>query len=185
MNSLQGYLLIASPKLLDPNFNRTVVLIVQHNDDGALGLILNRPIETTIDDVWDQVSDTPCLSTANLHQGGPCEGTLMVLHGDMSLSDNQVVPGVFFTTDKDSVEQLVCADEESRPVRYYIGYAGWGPSQLEAELDSDSWLTLPATAEHVFEADENMWNALRRRISLQAVYPWLKAKLIPDDPSVN
>jgi putative transcriptional regulator len=185
MNSYQGYLLVASPKLLDPNFHRSVVLIVQHNDDGALGLILNRPLDTTIDMVWDQVSDTPCFASDPLHQGGPCEGALMVLHGDMSLSETQIVPGVFFSTDKESVEQLVGGDEDGRPVRFYVGYAGWGPNQLEAELESEAWLTLPATAEHVFESTEELWDNLRRRITLQATYPWLKPKFIPDDPSVN
>ena len=185
MNSYQGYLLIASPKLLDPNFHRSVVLIVEHNAEGALGLILNRPIDTTIDMVWDQVSDTPCFSGDTLNQGGPCEGTLMVLHGDMSLSERQIVQGVYFSTDKESVEQLVGSDEDDRPVRFFVGYAGWAPDQLEAELESESWLTLPATAEHVFEPHENMWENLHHRISLTAVYPWLKPQFIPDDPSVN
>src|ERR1700748_1927959 len=107
MKSLQGYLLVASPKLLDPNFSRSVVLIVQHNDEGALGLVLNRPLDTTIDMVWDQVSQVPCLRDDPLHQGGPCEGTLMVLHGDPSLSPVQVLPGVYFNTEKESVEQLI------------------------------------------------------------------------------
>ena len=134
MNSYQGYLLVASPKLLDPNFHRAVVLIVQHNDEGALGLILNRPIETTIDMVWDQVSDTPCFASDPLHQGGPCEGTLMVLHGDMSLSETQIVPGVFFSTDKESVEQLVGGDEDDRPVRFFVGYAGLGRGSTRSRI---------------------------------------------------
>ncbi|HWE02184.1 MAG TPA: YqgE/AlgH family protein [Tepidisphaeraceae bacterium] len=185
MNSYQGHLLIASPKLLDPNFHRAVVLIVQHNDDGALGLILNRPLETTIDMIWDQVSDTPCFASDPLHHGGPCEGALMVLHGDMSLSQAPIVPGVFFSADKDSVEQLIGGDEDGRPVRFYVGYAGWSQGQLEAELEAEDWLTLPAAAEHVFDAGEDMWDNLHRRIVLKAAYPWLNPNLIPDDPSVN
>ncbi|HEX4792994.1 MAG TPA: YqgE/AlgH family protein, partial [Humisphaera sp.] len=107
MNSLQGHLLIASPQLADPNFARSVVLIVQHNESGALGLILNRPLETNLQSVWEQVSDVPCFVDQPLHQGGPCEGPLMVLHGDESLSEMSLLPGVYWSTDKDSVEQLV------------------------------------------------------------------------------
>ena len=185
MNSLQGYLLVASPKLLDPNFHRAVLLIVQHNDQGALGLVLNRTLETTIDMVWQQVSDSPCICDDPLHQGGPCEGTLMVLHGDPSLSQMEVLPGVYFTADKDAVEQLVAGDEDDRPVKFFVGYAGWGPGQLEAELESSAWLTAPGAAELIFEETGDAWDLLRRRITLKSNYPWLKQELIPDDPSVN
>lgn len=186
MTSIAGQLLIASPKLIqDPNFDRTVVLIVQHNAEGALGLVLNRPTDTTIEMVWDQISDTPCLSNATLHQGGPCEGTLMVLHGDMSLSETEVAPGVYFTTDKASVEQLVAGDADERPVRFFVGYAGWGPKQLEGEIEAGAWLMAPASADHIFEGEEGLWDILRRRVSLQASYPWLKPQLIPDDPTLN
>jgi putative transcriptional regulator len=185
MKSLQGHLLVASPKLLDPNFHRSVVLIVQHNDKGALGLIINRALETTIDMVWDQVSETPCLSNGNLHQGGPCEGTLMVLHADPSLSQVEVIPGVYFSTEKDVVEQLVAGDQDERPVRFFVGYAGWGEGQLEGELETGSWLVAPATAEHVFEKTDDLWDIQRRRITLQATCPWIRDELIPDDPTMN
>src|SRR5687768_5273835 len=92
MKSLQGQLLIASPKLFDPNFFRSVVLLVQHTDAGALGLVLNRPLEMTINDAWGQVSETPCDATGFLHQGGPCEGPLMVLHTDSALPELPVIP---------------------------------------------------------------------------------------------
>ena len=179
-------MLIASPKLMDdPNFHRTVVLIVQHNEQGALGLILNRPLETTIDMVWDQVSEAPCLTDAPLHQGGPCEGALMVLHGDMSLSEMQIVEGVYFTTEKESIEQLAAGDSDERPVRFYVGYSGWSATQLEGELQSGAWLVVPAVADHVFENVTDLWDTLRRRATLSAAYPWLKPGDIPDDPSVN
>ena len=185
MKSFQGHLLVASPKLLDPNFYHSVVLIVQHNEQGALGLIINRPVETTIDMVWDQVSETPCLCDDPLHQGGPCEGTLMVLHGDPSLSHVEVISGVYFSTEKDVVEQLVAGDEGDRPVRFFVGYSGWGEGQLETELESGAWLTISATAEQVFEKSDKLWDTLRRRITLQNTCPWIDPNLIPDDPSVN
>jgi len=80
MKSLQGHLLIASPTLLDPNFRKSVVLLVQHNEEGAMGLVLNRPTETKLCEAWTQVAETDCASDASLNLGGPCEGPLMALH---------------------------------------------------------------------------------------------------------
>src|SRR5687768_8432333 len=105
MDSLQGQLLIAAPRLADPNFFHTVVLMVQHNDDGALGLVLNRPLTAAIQTVWQQVSESPCLIEGFLHQGGPCEGPLMVVHANADASDLEVMPGVYFSTNKDGIEK--------------------------------------------------------------------------------
>ena len=183
MKSLQGHLLIASPQLADPNFARSVVLIVQHNESGALGLILNRPLETNLQSVWEQVSDIPCLVDQPLHQGGPCEGPLMVLHGDQEVSEMQVVPGVFWSTDKDSVEHLV--SHNSSPMKFFVGYAGWGAGQLEGEMDTGAWLPAPATQDQIFADPEHQWSRLRRIITLTITYPWLDPRLIPDDPTAN
>lgn len=185
MKSLQGHLLIASPKLLDPNFHRAVVLIVQHNDQGALGLIVNRPIDTNIDQVWQQVSESPCLREDPLHQGGPCEGTLMVLHGEADLAQMKVIPGVYFSTELPVVEQLVSGASDEIKVKFFVGHSGWAPSQLEAELEGDAWLTYPARPEHIFEDNEELWDILRRQITLRNTYPALRPEMIPDDPSVN
>lgn len=185
MKSLAGQFLVASPKLVDPNFHQTVVLVIRHDSHGALGLIVNRPMETTIDEVWDQVSESPCLSNAPLHQGGPCEGTLMVLHANTAFSDEQIGPGIFFSMEKDVVEQLVAASNGGSEVRYFVGYSGWGPQQLESEMEGGAWLVVPATREHVFSETDKLWETLRRLILLQKAYPWLDKKLIPDDPSVN
>ena len=113
-----------------------------------LGLVLNRPLTAAIQTVWKQVSETPCLVEGFVHQGGPCEGPLMVVHGDSEASDLQVMPGVHFTTNKDSIEHLV--ETGNTQTKFFIGYAGWGPGQLENELESASWLTVPATADSVW-----------------------------------
>src|SRR4051812_11769682 len=104
MKSLQGQLLIASPKLMDPNFFKSVVLVVQHGDGGALGLILNRRIDVTVQSAWGQVSEGTCEVEGNLHQGGPCEGPLMVVHGEESLGQLEVLPGIHFSTERESIE---------------------------------------------------------------------------------
>jgi putative transcriptional regulator len=183
MASLQGHLLIAAPNLRDPNFFRSVVLLVQHNDQGALGVVLNRPLETSIQEAWPQVSEEPCNAEGLLHQGGPCPGPLMVLHTDPTNSQIEVCDGIHFSTDKDTIEQLVT--QTAGPLKFFVNYAGWGPGQLEGEIEAGGWLTTPAADEQVFTDDKELWTlALRladRRTRLAGVDP----KLIPDDPSLN
>ena len=183
MNSLQGHLLIASPKLRDPNFSRTVVLMVQHNEEGALGVVINRPLETTIESAWDQVSENPCNAEGHLFQGGPCPGPLMVLHTDSEKSQIEVLDGIHFTTDKDTIEELVLLN--GGPLKFVVNYAGWGPGQLEGELEAGGWFTMKATADQVFGETEALWPTVVRTAAREKLYPWLDPRLIPEDPTVN
>jgi putative transcriptional regulator len=185
MDSLQGQLLIASTGLLDPNFARTVVLVAAHGEEGALGLILNREMSVPLQQVWAQVSESPCLRSGNVRHGGPVGGTLMALH-DLRLHANIVVTDdVFVATELSAMESLAYSDEGL--ALFYIGHSGWGPGQLENELAEGSWLTLPASALHVFgELDTNaLWkeamNAAGRR-QIQSIIP---IKHVPDEPGLN
>jgi putative transcriptional regulator len=183
MNSLQGQLLIASPKLHDPNFHQSVVFLVQHNDEGALGAILNRPLEMTIQEAWPQVSEMPCNAEGLMHQGGPCPGPLMVIHTDPMASQMEICGGIYFSTDKDSIEQLVaqCAG----PLKFFVNYAGWGPGQLEGEIDAGGWVATPAAREDIFRNDDDLWTVALRMAGRRARLSGIDPKLIPDDPSVN
>ncbi len=144
MDSTQGKLLLASPRLADPNFARSVVLMIQHNDQGALGLILNRPLQISVRQACEQSLGEPCEVDGLLHQGGPCEGPLMVLHGNEMVKDADVLPGVFFTTEKSKIESLL--KNQLAVARYFVGYAGWSPGQLEAEMEMESWIVADAAA---------------------------------------
>jgi putative transcriptional regulator len=182
-NSLKGQLLVASPKLRDPNFFRAVVLMVQHDDNGSLGLVLNRPLEVTIHDAWKQLSQLPCEVEGPLHQGGPCEGVLMALHTDIEASDMEVIDGVHFSTTKDAIEHLVA--HTGGHVRLFVGYAGWSPGQLEGEISEGAWLTIPATHERVFDQKNGSWEFLVRAIGRESLLQWLDPKIVPEDPSMN
>ena len=85
--SLDGHFLVASRELLDPNFARSVVLIIRHSEEGAMGLVLNRPTKTSVSEAWKQVSEAPCPTTGLIHLGGPCRGPLMAIHGDPALGE--------------------------------------------------------------------------------------------------
>jgi len=180
MDSLQGQLLIASPRLADPNFARSVVVMVQHNDDGALGLIVNRPLQTTIKEVAEKALDIPCGVEATLHQGGPCEGPLMVVHTHETQSDIEVFPGVYFTTDRDKIEWLMAHNDGA--IKFFVGYAGWAAGQLESEIETESWLIAPADARVVLDGDMDQWSKLMTQLTLGK---WIDPERIPDDPSLN
>ena len=102
MANLQGQLLIASPQMRDPNFHRSIVLIVRDEEDGAMGVIVNRPLEMSLREACEKVLETPCAAEGFLHQGGPCDGPMMLLHAGHSYGeaagDLQVIPGVWFIT---------------------------------------------------------------------------------------
>jgi putative transcriptional regulator len=180
MESLQGQLLIASPKLLDPNFARSIVLIVQHGEEGALGLVLNRPLEMTVRQACAEALDTECSVEEPLYLGGPCQGPLMVLHTDPTMADLDVLPGLYFAVEKDKLEQLLMNEELQG--RFFIGHSGWAAGQLEGEMETGSWLTTAADQELVLEASDGTWSRLMQRITLGR---WVDPDRIPEDPSVN
>lgn len=182
MESLQGKLLVASPALEDPNFVRTVTLMVRHDDDGALGLVVNRPTRTSLADVWDRIADTPCRQSPLLHDGGPCEGPLMLLHRGEGHADHEILPGIYFTADRANVRPLVAGDEAIKP---FVGYAGWSSGQIEEELGTGSWLVIDARADLVFDADGATWGRLAERLAPELLYPDVPADLFPTDPSLN
>jgi len=183
MQSLQGYLLIALPALNDPNFFHSVVLIVQHNSEGVLGVILNRPMETSIGQAWTKVAEEPYDNEAPLFQGGPCSSPLAVLHNQESASDVHVCPGIHFTMQGPSIFSLV--KDKASPIRFFIGNSGWSPDQLEGEIREGSWMIAPARREHVFGPCENLWQDLSRQTTQDAIWPWIKPVAVPSDPSMN
>ncbi|MEX1041900.1 MAG: YqgE/AlgH family protein [Pirellulaceae bacterium] len=184
MEYLAGKLLIASPYLPDPNFNRTVVLMIQHDEDGALGLVLTRPSEITVAQIWEQVSHETVDDTTPVYLGGPVQGPLMAVHTVPEHGEIEPVPGVYFATDKDHLESIV--HDRRQPYRLFLGYSGWGAQQLEAEMEVGGWLTLPAQPKHIFELDcDNLWKMVTGNVGASIIQDSLHLKNMPDDPSLN
>jgi putative transcriptional regulator len=183
MNSLQGQLLVASPHLVDPSFYRSVVLLVQHDEDGAFGLILNRPTENKVEEVWELLSDEPCGCDQSVNHGGPVEGPLTSIHTVPSCSEDEIIPGLYFASRRESLADLLSRAAEQ--YRLFVGYAGWASGQLEAELEAGGWLTTPASANDVFADPDELWKLVVRRIGLEILAPSIRDKHIPVDPSVN
>ncbi len=182
MNSLRGQLLVASTQLGDPNFARTVILIVQHDENGALGLVLNRPLEISVKEALREVLEGPCAIQGPLYHGGPCPGPLMAVNRRPTGQDQQVAQGIYFTAEIVQIEPLL--QEESASARFFVGYAGWGAGQLEAEIDEEAWLTAPALPRHVFEFQDSgrLWGRLMAEMTMGK---WIDPDRLPDDPSLN
>ena len=183
MESLEGQLLIASPQLLDPNFVKTVLLMIQHDQEGAFGLVLNRPISKTVQELWREVGSSPCNNTQPIHLGGPVPGPLMSLHANRDLAEVEVISGVFFAAKKPHLDAIVL--DETSLGKVFVGHSGWGPGQLENEIEEGAWRSAPATPEIVFSQVDNLWETVLRRIGHAVLQSMLQIKDIPPDPSVN
>jgi putative transcriptional regulator len=179
---LKGKVLVASPELLDPNFARTLVLIVQHDENGAMGLVLNRPLETTVGEAWTQVSAVPYPNEDPLFHGGPVEGPLMVVHQDKRRGQMEIGGGAYLSSEADLVRELV--SEASEPTKFFVGYSGWDPKQLERELKTGSWLVAPIESAQIFSTPVELWDAMIKQ-SRQKVVPAVDPRRVPPDPSVN
>ncbi len=182
MLCLQGHLLVSSPELPDV-FEHSVILLVRHSEEGAFGLILNRATDTRVRDVWSKVSQSECLTGERLHVGGPVEGPLMALHADEFIMEMEVIPGIYFSANREKLEQL--AVKPDGPARYFVGYAGWSAGQLETEIKRGSWQTLPARPDHIFESDERLWQVARREIADHILRAQLGIKHVPPDLRMN
>lgn len=183
MDSLQGQLLIASSQLRDANFVRTVILLIQADQKGAWGVVVNRPTGKTIQELWEEMGETSHDNPLPVHLGGPVPGPVVALHGEESLSELEIVPGVHFSAGKESLRRLV--NHPPDPFKLFVGNAGWGPGQLEGELKQGAWLTAPASADAVFYDGDDFWGRATRSVGESVLRSALKLKDMPEDPSMN
>lgn len=181
--STRHRLLLSVPDLGDPNFDQTVVYIVEHDEEGALGVVLNRPSETAVADHLPQVG-LPVVSPHVFFIGGPVSvGGLLALGRravDAEPVNAAMLSGPIAIVDPEALVNGQVHGLDA--VRLFTGYSGWGAGQLEAELAAGTWHVASATADDVLCADPaNLWrNVMRRqggRLASQGLYP--------EDPSVN
>lgn len=180
MDNLKGQLLISAGGLYDPNFRHTVVLIGEHGAEGAVGVVLTRPLDVTVEEAVPTLAglvgpDEP------LFQGGPVEPNQAVLLAELEMPgfvDVPVFGSVGFLTGE--------VGEEVRPfvqrARVFVGHSGWAPGQLEAELEADSWIIEPATADDVYTpTPEALWREVLERKGPR----YAAIARVPFDPSMN
>lgn len=164
-------LIIAMPQLTDPNFHRTVVLLIEKNEEGAFGVVINRTCETKVSELC---------SGLNVEWGGDDEALALyggpvgsqqgfLLHGavadDVTVNSREISPGVRIASDMETFRAL-CARPPS-DFRVVLGYAGWAPGQLDAEMLAGAWLTAEVTSDIVFRtALDSMWDITLRGLGI-------------------
>lgn len=181
--NLRGCLLLAAGQLFDPNFRRTVVLIAEHGEEGAVGLVLNRPAHVMVEEAAPTLAGLVTPGTA-LFLGGPVQKEAVIVLAEFDHDALSSLPGppvvgtiAFAPADLDPQDL-----HGIRRARVFAGYAGWGPGQLEGELGESAWIVEPARPEDVFtDHPDRLWMAVLRRKGGE--YDMLS--LMPDDPSSN
>jgi putative transcriptional regulator len=178
---LTGHLLIASPAIFDPNFRRTVVLLTAHTDEGAVGLILNRRSETTVEEAVPQLAPLAGANAA-IFAGGPVNETgvsMLAEFEDTSAASVEVFGDIGFVALDDSLAGDAPA---LRRRRVFAGVASWGGGQLEDELTDEDWIVEPATSDDVFtDAPETLWEDVLERMGGS----YAVVARMPVDPSMN
>jgi putative transcriptional regulator len=179
---LKGQLLLDSGQLRGSFFQRTVVLICQHDADGAFGLVLNRSTGSNVGDMI--VADLPDrLKDCPLYLGGPVQqSALSFLHSDAFILDANVMPNLSLGHTLDSLVEIGESFSPTQKIRMFAGYAGWSPGQLEEEMKRKAWLTHPASLDLVFDTDPaQLWQTILRKKGWQ--YKLLSQ--MPEDLSMN
>lgn len=162
--SLKGQLLLDGGKLNGSFFHRTVILLCQHDPEGAFGLVLNRSTDNKVGEMV--VADLPePLKSQTLYLGGPVQPTtLSFLHADAFIPEANVMPNLNLGHSLESLVELGESFSSTQQLRIFAGYAGWGPGQLEDEMRRKAWLVHPASIDVIFTADPpNLWRHVLRQ----------------------
>ncbi len=178
-SNLVGSLLLAHPGLDDPNFKKSVILLSAHSpEDGAMGVILNRPMAKTLGEydgslVYSGLADVP------VYEGGPVQADQMILSA-WSWSDEKKVFKLFFGIDVERAKDL--RENQGMEIRAFLGYTGWGKRQLEGELAANTWVLANINGDVLGGEDgSKLWRSIMSELSLDFK---LMADF-PDDPSLN
>jgi putative transcriptional regulator len=188
MESIEGKALVASPYLTERNFLRSVVYILRHDENGAFGLILNRPTELTVGDLMERFTDEPYTDPEPIYNGGPVEGPLLAVHDRAEGAEPDdfetcAALGLYVATDQDVILDIW----ETGGCRYrsFDGYSGWSAGQLEHELKAGGWLVWDAPPDAVFADPETMWKQAVQQIGREILAVQIDTSRIPSDPHTN
>lgn len=178
----KGDLLISEPFFADPFFKRSVVLLIEHSEQGSLGFIINKPIDIKLNDALDDFPEFD----AKVFFGGPVKrDNLYYIHtlGSRLEGSFEVCPGIYWGGDFEMLKELIRRGEVSPDqIRFYVGYSGWNPNQLDYEMKEHSWLVVNSNVNYVMNDHADLlWSNILKEMGKQ--YAILSN--FPDDPSLN
>lgn len=190
MRNTEGFFLVASPYLSDSDFFRSVIYLVRHDEEGAFGVVVNQPGPMTIDEVIGESLGHRPQRRDDIYIGGPVQGPLIALHTLIGMGEpcgtNAADPetaDVWITTDEDHLRIL--ADRTDVDARWFAQYSGWGPGQLDAELNAGGWLVGRADVEHLFGDPAPLWERLVKRQGRAVLADLLPSEDEGFDPQQN
>jgi putative transcriptional regulator len=184
MTSLKGHFLVATPDLDAPIFTRSVILMLDHSEGGAAGVIVNRPTDGTVAAIAEQVFEEASDWEKAISLGGPVPGPLILLHTVEDLADQEVIPGVYSTVDASKVRELV--RRKAEPSLTLANYSGWSAGQLEGEIATGSWVSFPARPDLVFwQGTGELWDVVTRAYNGRRLTKLLRIRETPEDPRAN
>ena len=155
MTTLTSHLLIASRELENDFFSQAVILVLEHHEQGAAGIVLNKPSEVPLEDVWPELDEAEFSRENELvNIGGPCEGPVVALHTCVECSEAPVLPGVEMAVKQDNLRRLMKTRSD---VRLFSGYSGWAPGQLENEIELGGWYSTKASSSLIFSDPADLW----------------------------
>ncbi|MFN6947186.1 MAG: YqgE/AlgH family protein [Cytophagaceae bacterium] len=180
--TIKGNILISEPYLGDPDFERTVILLCENNEQGAFGFILNKPTILTLDSVWSGIDDYKEM----LFMGGPVgQDSLHFIYRNTTPLEGsvEVMDNLYWGGDYEQLKSLINENKVSAgDFKFFLGYSGWGEGQLQDELSSNSWIVADASLDDVFCTDpKEMWRGILKKMGG-------KFKMIsnyPTDPRLN
>ncbi|MES1943008.1 hypothetical protein PC39_02747 [Salinisphaera sp. PC39] len=165
-SSLRGTLLVAERQLSGTAFARAVILVLEHDDGGALGLVLNRPSDATLADALPNRADELAYDYP-VHLGGPVRMQGLALLARTEGNEHgsrRILPEVVYTHAQAAFDAILASSPDPDAVRIFAGHAGWAPGQLENEIRRGDWLIVPAKANHIFEDnDDDLWQRLQEQ----------------------
>ncbi len=178
----KGKLLIAEPSILnDSSFNRSVILLSEHNDEGSIGFIINKPSQYVLGDLLPEIE-----SDLTIYKGGPVsEENLYFVHRVPHLIPDsiKIADGIFWGGDFDAVQELLANNNlEKDDIRFFLGYSGWSKDQLKDELETTSWIVIENQYQNIFGiSDQSFWKDQLMRFGGEYKL-WANA---PENPSLN
>ncbi len=177
----QGMFLVADRQIMDPSFRETVVLLIHYGPDGAMGLVINRPVQVKLSTILPDIRELD-QSTETLYLGGPVEPStvlLLVRSANLLGSSRPVFDDVYLSSSQEMLQRLIENPSKEERFQIYAGYTGWAPNQLESEYDRGHWHVLEADTETLFDKKPSeIWHELIHRVSIQWVRTINSGKLL-------
>lgn len=178
----KGRILVSEPFLLDNYFKRSIVLITEHNQDGTIGFVLNKPVEIRINEIIENFPE----SKAEISLGGPVStNTLHYVHtlGDIIPNSVHVIGNVFWGGDFDIVKRLIKSDNLGKEqIRFFLGYSGWSPNQLDNELAENAWVVTEIKPEDIMKPmNRHIWHRILKKMG-KKYEMWSN---FPENPEMN